>query len=112
MKTIAALLIAAILLQADSIVHPFDLWGKYKDTEKLDLYVGWANGFFDRRGTDAQPFFACLSSKISYRQALAMIDKYFNDHPERWGIPLSHGILEALTASGSPCYELRDLVLP
>lgn len=40
---------------------------------------------------------------LTYQQAVAMIDKYFDAHPERWGATLTEGIMEALTVPGSTC---------
>jgi len=36
-------------------------------------------------------------------QAIAMIDKYYQDHPERWTIPLGQALVEALMIENGPC---------
>ncbi len=40
---------------------------------------------------------------MEYPQAVAIIDKYYKDHPELWEQPLPEMLLKALTAPGSPC---------
>jgi hypothetical protein len=40
---------------------------------------------------------------MPYDQAVAMIDKYYDDHPERWSNDLGDGIVQALTVAGGPC---------
>jgi hypothetical protein len=32
-----------------------------------------------------------------------MIDKYYEENPEKWNIPIGDAILEALTVKGGPC---------
>jgi hypothetical protein len=44
----------------------------------------------------------CLEG-IPVDQAVAMIDKYYKDHPEKWSQVLTVEILEAVTISGGPC---------
>ena len=39
----------------------------------------------------------CLEG-IGYKQAIAMIDKRYKDHPEKWSNVMSEEILKALTA--------------
>jgi hypothetical protein len=40
---------------------------------------------------------------IDYNQAIAMIDKYYKDHPERWARDFGRELLNALTIVGGPC---------
>ena len=90
-------------------VHSFQVWGMQTATQKraydgkLAMYIGWSNGYFSGRGAQAYPLRACIEENISYNQAIAMIDKYYDDHPEKWGDDLSDGIVEALTTAGGRC---------
>jgi hypothetical protein len=70
--------------------------------EKLTLYTGWTNGFTYGRGEGALELANCLE-EMGADQALGMIDKYYQDHPERWSQPLAGEILRALTVNGGPC---------
>jgi hypothetical protein len=47
-------------------------------------------------------FLDCLET-LTYDQAIAMIDKRFKDHPEKWSSLITPEILEALTVPGSAC---------
>jgi hypothetical protein len=101
-KTLALVALCG-LLDADPIVHKFELWGKAtKKTEKLLLYWGWTNGFVIGKDFHVTPFSSCLES-MTPDQAIAMVDKYYTDHPEQWSQPLGLGIIEALTVANSPC---------
>ncbi len=94
------------------MIHKFELWGVEGTTklEKACLYWGWTNGFLQARGKRAVHFADCLES-ITSDQAVAMIDKQYKDHPERWSNPLGEEILEALTVDGSPCEGKSPLTL-
>ncbi|MDR3409927.1 MAG: hypothetical protein P4L87_03115 [Formivibrio sp.] len=104
-----AILATSMLVEAASAVHTFRVWGtesatrKSTDGEKLSMYIGWSNGYFSGRGAQAFPLRLCIEDKIPYDQAIAMIDKYYNDHPEKWGNDLSDEIVQALTVNGGPC---------
>jgi len=95
-------LFVSTLLIADPVIHHFEIWRERSFSEKLSLYTGWINGFLLARGEFGPPLVDCLS-KLTYTQAVAMIDKYFNDHPERWNATLGEGILEAMTVPGTTC---------
>ncbi|HEY4381040.1 MAG TPA: hypothetical protein VGN01_11895 [Acidobacteriaceae bacterium] len=71
--------------------------------EKLAMYIGWSNGYFSGRGAPAFPLRLCVEDNLPYSQAIAMIDKYYADHPEKWGNDLSDEIVHALTVAGGPC---------
>jgi len=47
-------------------------------------------------------FAGCLET-MEYSQAVALIDRYYKDHPELWQQPLPEMLVQALTAPGSPC---------
>ena len=47
--------------------------------------------------------FEIMGTALSTRQAIAMIDKQYKDHPERWSRFLGDEIIAALTVSGGPC---------
>jgi len=96
-------------LNAESVLHKFELWEPgiefKKDTRaiwKMGLYWGWTNGFLQKRGPKGGPLVDCLET-MSTDQAIAMVDKYYKDHPEKWSGVFSEQILAALTVAGSPC---------
>ena len=104
-----AILGTSALAKADPAGQAFLVWGNKSDTqkstysEKLSMYIGWSNGFFAGFGAPAFPLRQCLEDHIPYGQAIAMIDKYHDDHPEKWSNNLSDEIVEALTVAGGPC---------
>jgi len=102
----ATLMLTVVLacrsLTADPVLHKFELWGKATEDEKLWVYAGWTNGFFQARGQRSMSLRTCLEG-ISQEQAVAMVSKQYNDHPEKWSHPLGEQMLEALTVAGSPC---------
>ena len=104
-----AILAASMLANAAPAVHAFRVWGMASDTqkraydEKLAIYIGWSNGYFSGRGAQAFPLRSCVEDNIPYDQAIAMIDKYYDDHPEKWSNDLSDVILQVLTVAGGPC---------
>jgi hypothetical protein len=104
-----AILATSTLAYADPAVHMFRVWGMPPDMqkrayeEKLAMYTGWSNGYFSGRGAPAFPLRKCIEDNIPYSQAIAMIDKYHDDHPEKWSNDLSDGIVQALTVAGGPC---------
>jgi hypothetical protein len=85
------------------------VWGTESATqkstygEKLSMYIGWSNGYFLGHGAQAFPLRSCIEDNIPYDQAIAMIDKYYDDHPEKWSNDLSDEIVQALTVKGGPC---------
>jgi hypothetical protein len=90
-------------LSADPAFHKFELWGKLPTKpEKLLLFSGWTNGFWTGHGMRATKFSTCIEG-MTTDQAIAMIDKYYNNHPEEWSYPLGVGIIDALTVTNSPC---------
>ena len=82
--------------------HKFEYWGQISRDERLAFYNGWTNGFLFAQEEKGLPLANCLV-KVSYGQALAMVDKYYKDHPEKWSNPISVGVLEALTVKDGPC---------
>jgi len=44
-----------------------------------------------------------MSGTMSYEQAIAMIDKYYKDHPEEWSQPAGMEMYIALTIETGPC---------
>jgi hypothetical protein len=98
-----ALLAAPI---ANPQVHKFELWGLPEmKGHKTALYWGWSNGYFPAKAASGVPLYNCLQG-MTTTQVLAMIDKYYNDNPERWSAPLSDGIVAALTVMDGPCARL------
>jgi len=104
-----AILATSMLAEAASAVHTFRVWGMESATqkstysEKLSMYVGWSNGYFSGRGAQGFPLRSCIEDNIPYDQAIAMIDRYYDDHPEKWSNDLSDEIVKALTVAGGPC---------
>jgi hypothetical protein len=90
---------------SEPVMHQFSLWGTLEtQNDKLSLYWGFTNGFF--AGPRSPLFIAlanCIEAHIKSSQALAMIDKYYKDNPQRWNIPLGIGVVEALTVRDGPC---------
>lgn len=111
MFTIALVILATSLPSgaATPAVHNFRVWGMSFDTqkrsydEKLAMYIGWSNGYFSGRGRQAFPLRFCIENNAPYDQAIAMIDKYYDNHPEKWGSDLSDEFVQALTVAGGPC---------
>ena len=116
--TLVILLVCG-LLNADPVIHRFQLWGEAKITEshRLTIYLGWVNGFLSamafsaeserpdvRKGRQlrGEELCACLEAQLTNKQAVAIIDKFYKDHPEKWSAPLGAEILEALMENG-PC---------
>ena len=95
-------LLVCVPLQADHVLQPFRYWATMNKLDKLNFYIGWANGFFVARGQRGLEFANCLEA-LDSEQALAMIDKRYKDHPEKWSNPITQQILEALTVRGGPC---------
>ena len=94
-------------------VHRFSFWEELKldKNEKTILLQGVLNGFFVgasggfcRDNSRALPFLtsSCFE-RITVEQAIAMVDKYYKDHPEQWNLPLGDGIIRAITVKGGPC---------
>lgn len=102
-KLIVLYLFALQLLDADHVLHKFQVWGAMKsEGEKLAFYYGWTNGFFHARGAHSAVFVDCLEEMTS-DQAIAILDKYYTEHPEKWSRPLGEQMLEALTVKGGTC---------
>jgi hypothetical protein len=95
-------LLAVSSLNADPVLHKFQLWGMSTKDQKLSLYWGWTNGFLQGRGAGAVDLANCLET-MTTDQAMAMVDKHYKDHPERWSRPLGAEILIAVTVDGGPC---------
>jgi hypothetical protein len=116
--TLAILLVCG-LLNADPVIFRFQLWGEAKVTEsqRLAIYVGWVNGFLSAMAFSAESeppdvrkvrqlrgdkLCDCLEAQLTHKQAVAIVDKFYKDHPEKWSAPLGAEILEALMEKG-PC---------
>ena len=89
-------------LAANPVVHQFKLWAIGTQNDKLLLYWGWTNGFFQGRGQRGVALETCLEG-IAGDQVVAMIDKQYKDHPEKWSDPFGTQVIEALTIAGGPC---------
>ena len=108
----------------DPYIHKFQLWGKTPTdkVQKLMLYMGFTNGLYvglygggirsqdemrnRRTENPALAFMACIqdvSTRPSYEQAVAMIDKYYQNNPEKWDTPFFEGIMAAILVKDGPC---------
>ena len=102
---LSTLVFCGMLNAGSGVIHKFSLWGAYPKDAKLSLYTGWTNGFFSGKNMNTE--LASCVDDISDEQAIAMIDKFYADHPEKWSNLLSDEIVEALTVKGGPCYGKR-----
>lgn len=99
-------------LQDISKIHKFKLWSTLDNADKLTFLVGFTNGLLagaaTQRCSDNKPTQALLECVLvgkdpSLDQAIAMIDKYYKENPEKWNILIGDAIVEALTVKGGPC---------
>ncbi len=103
LKLALPILLVCGLSNAGPVVHQFGLWRTAgTGAEKLSLYWGWTNGFLQARGQRTTELVTCLEG-MTAEQAIAMVDKYYKDHPEKWSRPFGEQLLEALTVAGGPC---------
>jgi hypothetical protein len=95
----------------DPVLQTFGVWAANQTyQEKASLYHGWTNGFLSAAKSYANQkqqeriieFAGCLEG-MEYAQAVAVIDKYYKDHPELWQRPLAEMLTKALTAPGTAC---------
>ena len=100
-----AILLGSASPRADSVLHRFAVWGKVNELKKKFLYWGWTNGFLLGRGLNE--FATCLNG-MTIDQAVAMIDKAYKDHPEKWSYTFSEEVLAALTVDGGPCQGMAQ----
>jgi hypothetical protein len=101
----AVFLMAFCVGGAAPVVHKFELWTAVTEGDAVKrslLLTGWTNGFIQARGAEGLRLAACLET-MSYDQMVAMVDKYYKDHPERWSRPFGEEVLNALTVNGSRC---------
>lgn len=106
---LAVMLAYSTLAKANPVLHHFELWGTMTERDKLPFYIGWLNGFLTARGAVGVQLVGCLS-KMSYPQAIAMINKYYDGHPEKWSSSATEQILDALTVPGSVCEGKRPIL--
>jgi hypothetical protein len=64
--------------------------------DKFNFYLGFTNGYFALRGQKGLELAACLENMGS-TQAIAMIDKRYKDHPEKWSSAIGMEVLTGLT---------------
>jgi len=104
---------AAYAAEPEPVLHRFGAWGSitekdpnYASLLKPWIYFGWTNGFLQgRQPSEAAHYMElhdCLE-RMGVEQAVAMIDKYYKDHPEKWDRALGVQMLEALTVAAGPC---------
>jgi hypothetical protein len=103
MRCMLVLLLVSVIVNADPVVHKFQIWGvATTKVEKGLLYWGWSNGFLQSRGPGAIELMTCLEG-MSGEQTIAMIDKYYTGHPEKCSQAFGEEMLEAVTVQGGPC---------
>jgi hypothetical protein len=123
MKTIRPVILLAFLFASNlidrsqepstpqnTVFQTFAMWGSAPtEAERLFLYVGFTNGFFSAPSTDKgkTAFGDCIMKNIPTKQAVAMIDKYYKDNPQRWSTLLTVAIIEALTVKDGPCPDIN-----
>lgn len=111
-KVLLTLAAVTAIVPADTVLQSFNVWAANKTyQEKASLYHGWRNGYLQGLRQHANPEqmkrvveFATCMEKYPYREAVALIDKFYKDHPETRQQPLPDTILVALTVKGTPCH--------
>jgi hypothetical protein len=111
LKIAFALAALTCTAQGEPVLQTFVVWAANQTyQEKASLYHGWTNGFLSAAKNYANQkqqkhiveFAGCLET-MEYPQAVAVIDKYYKDHPELWQQPLAEMLTKALTAPGTAC---------
>src|SRR5436309_7345026 len=79
-------------------LYKFQLWGGLSDqATKLWFFMGFTNGLFKGStsplcidNTPSQSLISCVTidKELEANQAVAMIDKYYKDHPEKWNMQI------------------------
>ena len=109
--------LCGIGLSAENVprTHKFQIWGTLNtDVEKIDFLMGFTNGLLASGVTVLEcngnqqahkPKLDCIlfSKDLQLEQAVAMIDKYYKENPEKWSEPVGFAIIDALTVNGGPC---------
>ena len=85
------------------LIEPFDIWISLTPESKLFFYSGWANGLFTTTKDPGTLALGRCVEKLTFQQILPMIDKRLADHREGLHNPISRELIEAVTATGSPC---------
>ncbi len=67
------------------------------------MLLGFTNGTFFGGSDRSVQLVTCMSANMSYEQAIAMVDKYYKDHPEEWSKPAGMEMYIALTIATGPC---------
>jgi|SRR5579862_3174045 len=110
-RLVFLVILFTVSVNADPVLHKFEYWGKITPLEKLAFYWGWTNGFLVARGPRAVELANCLSD-LSPDQSIAIIDKQYKEHPEKWSNPIGQQMLEALTTKGGACEGKNPLDSP
>jgi hypothetical protein len=101
-------------LAAEPVFHKFSIWGAPSTkSDKLFLYTGFVEGLLAGASrpsgdelTPGHQLLSCLLDSDHHPdtgQAIAMIDKYFQDHPELWDASMGVGMVSALMVENGPC---------
>ncbi len=103
LASLLAVLTLGTTLLADFVVHSFSLWGATPTYEaKRVLLVGWSNGFLYGRKDSSMALTYCLN-ELPHPQIIAMVDKYYKDHPEKWSLNFGEQMLNTVTIPGGSC---------
>jgi hypothetical protein len=92
---------------ASPLIVPFDAWINFGPDSKVLFYSGWANGLFTNANDPGTLALGRCLEKLTFQQIVPMIDKRLADHREGLHNPISTEIIEAVTATGSPCEGIR-----
>ncbi len=105
-----------VTLSAQDIprTHKFQLWATMDENDKENFFLGFTNGLLasgvtvlqcDGNQPARRAMYKCVlySKDLELHQAIAMINKYYKENPEKWGDPIGIAIVDALTVDGGPC---------
>jgi hypothetical protein len=122
MRMVVRVLVLSLLLSSDAFAslgqeqpcntkggfYSFNAWKGTPASDRGFLYIGFLNGFVTGARSSAYDNLArCIDKNVTAEQAVAMIDKYSTENPQRWSAPLPMGIVEALTVKDGPCPNMN-----
>jgi hypothetical protein len=93
-------------------LHKFQLWNTFTSNQKLVFITGFTNGLLAGAGLKqctadkpSQALLKCIVTREgpSIDQAIAMVDKYYKENPEKWSVSIGDAMVEALAVKGGPC---------
>jgi hypothetical protein len=94
----------AVTAEGVGALRKFQIWGMLNSkVEKSSFLLGFTNGLFEGPRSAAFLSLAACMEAMQQDEAIAMVDQYYREHPEKWGVPAAYGIISAITAKGGPC---------